>query len=362
MAFSRFHTESRPMSRHRRTLPLTITAVFLAMVLILPACKVVIRTPEHGYVESLSGEYLCQPESVCSISVNDTDFDEVFQAYSTDDSVQFSHWRRKFRGDADNYLCGKNTAECALTTAGFEESALLLAVLNSDQEYILEPVFRRDVDAGGSVLSECLIPKVPRNSRDYAAWNNNCGFATIVRWVDEDRCSRGCTEAPAALGQTDPVSDFTGDLVWAVCPGPDSPMTTDGRTWRGQVQYACASEPGLVFSALGDPMLTTATLSEIQSRVFNNSCAFSGCHGGAAPAAGQNLSPGRSFANLVNVPSSQNSSFIRVIPGDADNSLLVRKLEGTAPFGSRMPLGRAPLGSSDIQLIRDWIDAGALDN
>ena len=31
-------------------------------------------------------------------------------------------------------------------------------------------------------------------------------------------------------------------------------------------------------------------------------------------------------------------------------------------FGSRMPLGRAPLSGTQIAQIKDWIDEGALDN
>jgi hypothetical protein len=75
-----------------------------------------------------------------------------------------------------------------------------------------------------------------------------------------------------------------------------------------------------------------------------------------------NLSSGQSFSNLVNRPSSQNASLTRVIPFDANRSLIVQKLEGTAPVGSRMPLGRAPLSNSKIQTVREWIDAGAEDN
>jgi hypothetical protein len=117
----------------------------------------------------------------------------------------------------------------------------------------------------------------------------------------------------------------------------------------------------LVLAAPG-PGPSAATLSQIQNEIFNNSCAFSGCHAGGSPAAGMNLSSGQSFSNLVNRPSSQNASLTRVIPFDANGSLIVQKLEGTAPVGSRMPLGRAPLSNSEIQTVREWIDAGAENN
>ena len=49
-----------------------------------------------------------------------------------------------------------------------------------------------------------------------------------------------------------------------------------------------------------------------------------------------------------------------VIPEDAENSLLVQHIEGrqTPP----MPYGELPLSDSLIQLIRTWIDEGALNN
>ena len=49
-----------------------------------------------------------------------------------------------------------------------------------------------------------------------------------------------------------------------------------------------------------------------------------------------------------------------IIPGDAENSLLVERIEGrVAP---RMPLDRPPLSQQNIDLIRTWIDDGANDN
>lgn len=48
------------------------------------------------------------------------------------------------------------------------------------------------------------------------------------------------------------------------------------------------------------------------------------------------------------------------IAGDAQNSLLVKYLDGRQ--NPRMPFGRLPLNDSLIQKIRVWIDEGALDN
>ncbi len=106
-----------------------------------------------------------------------------------------------------------------------------------------------------------------------------------------------------------------------------------------------------------------ATLESIQETVFTPTCAVSGCHTGPAGSglpAGQDLSNvGASFASLVNVPSEQEPTLLRVDPGNADASYLVQKIEGTAASGSRMPLGGAPLAQASIDNIRAWIDAGA---
>lgn len=49
-----------------------------------------------------------------------------------------------------------------------------------------------------------------------------------------------------------------------------------------------------------------------------------------------------------------------VLPGDAGNSLLVQKLQGTQVTGSMMPPS-GKLSDTEIQVIIDWINAGALE-
>jgi hypothetical protein len=51
---------------------------------------------------------------------------------------------------------------------------------------------------------------------------------------------------------------------------------------------------------------------------------------------------------------------VRVVPNDPDASFLVMKLEGGPDLaGERMPFGGSRLPDADIQLVRDWIEAGA---
>lgn len=100
------------------------------------------------------------------------------------------------------------------------------------------------------------------------------------------------------------------------------------------------------------------TLSSIQENVFTPIC--STCHGGANPAAGQNLSNiENSIANLINVNSS-NPQFKRVLPGSSAESYLYLKVTGNSQAGAQMPLGQRALDQDTINAIKQWIDDGAL--
>ena len=104
------------------------------------------------------------------------------------------------------------------------------------------------------------------------------------------------------------------------------------------------------------------TAASIQANLFDAQCIE--CHFGAAPAGDLNLEDGNSFTNLINIsrfPSDPDYP-IRVIPGDSDNSFLIRKLEGdlSPTEGSQMPLNKTPLSQDAIDIIRQWIDDGAI--
>src|SRR4029453_18798684 len=87
----------------------------------------------------------------------------------------------------------------------------------------------------------------------------------------------------------------------------------------------------------GEPLPLAPEFQSIQDNVFTPICTT--CHAGAAPPRGLRLEEGASYAMLVNTPSDEVPSLNRVTPGDPDSSYLIQKLEGTADFGDRMPLG-----------------------
>lgn len=105
-----------------------------------------------------------------------------------------------------------------------------------------------------------------------------------------------------------------------------------------------------------------ANFSEIQDAVFTPSCATAGCHQGANAPQGLRLDAANSYGLLVDVASSQVPSILRVRPGDPDASYLIQKLDGTAAVGAQMPLNAQALPQPDIDMIRQWITDGAIDD
>lgn len=111
--------------------------------------------------------------------------------------------------------------------------------------------------------------------------------------------------------------------------------------------------------------------------IFDANCIR--CHSGASAPLGLDLSEGLSFSNLVNQPSVEFESHMRVKPGDSRTpcetglgsglgSEIVEKIlwcpdtPGVPSFGARMPLGGPFLSNEEINLIIEWIDQGAPNN
>lgn len=112
-----------------------------------------------------------------------------------------------------------------------------------------------------------------------------------------------------------------------------------------------------------EPQPSTAVsskLSDIQAKVFTQSCALSGCHGSTNNQANLLLTDGNSFSNLVNVQSLLFPQFERVVPDSSSKSLLIKILKGEV--SPRMPLNRDPLSAAVIDSIAKWINNGALNN
>ncbi len=133
------------------------------------------------------------------------------------------------------------------------------------------------------------------------------------------------------------------------CPGPTVPPgdmnddTTD-----------CPKEIG-----------TPVSFSQDIQPIFNFRCTVCHVTRGLADDEGIDLRlvAGESYAGLVNQQSVQDASLTLVVPGDSSQSLLWMKVSmDNPPVGGRMPFLLSTLDDGCIELIRRWIDEGALDN
>jgi hypothetical protein len=110
-------------------------------------------------------------------------------------------------------------------------------------------------------------------------------------------------------------------------------------------------------SSSGGTLPLSADFDAIQANVFTPICSV--CHAGATAPQGLMLDAAHSYNLLVDVPSTEVPSILRVKPGDPTNSYIIQKLEGHAAVGGQMPLGETPLPATTIAFIVQWITDGA---
>lgn len=140
----------------------------------------------------------------------------------------------------------------------------------------------------------------------------------------------------------DPASDY-----FFVVRAEDTAGNQDGNT----VEVQSTTGAAVSFGADVEPILADA-------------CARSGCHTGVNPAEDLDLRSGRAHASLVDVPASQcTDGRLRVDPANPDGSYLLDKILGVdLCAGTIMPKGGGGLTPAEVQIIRDWVAAGALDD
>jgi hypothetical protein len=98
--------------------------------------------------------------------------------------------------------------------------------------------------------------------------------------------------------------------------------------------------------------------------IFTRSPGGCGCHmpNAAGPGIGIQIS-GLNLGSLSALRAGGLNSGPRiVVAGQPCDSILYEKVYEAPSFGSRMPLGGAPLPAPDLELLHDWIAEGAHDN
>lgn len=129
----------------------------------------------------------------------------------------------------------------------------------------------------------------------------------------------------------------------------------------------CAGE-GIVDPTAPTPLCTDVVpfrpeLHCIQQFVFTPTCAFSGCHANPGAQLGMELYEGRTFMQIVGVPSVEDPNLLRIEPGNPDDSYLIRKIRGDPSIvEERMPFGGPYLTQEEIDVIVQWVLDGAQDN
>ena len=124
---------------------------------------------------------------------------------------------------------------------------------------------------------------------------------------------------------------------------------------------ACGEAP-----STGDagPEAIAPHLGEIETKVFAIGCATSSCHG-APNEHGLVLTPGKSYASLVNVAArnaaASAAGMKRVEPGAPEHSFLIQKVtsDQRAGFGAIMPPIGDHLDDAAIAALTQWIQNGA---
>jgi len=133
-------------------------------------------------------------------------------------------------------------------------------------------------------------------------------------------------------------------LVLSACGG-DSGGSTD-ITGPGGDEEEVITDPS-----------TPVSYSQQVAPIFQASCAGSGCHV-------NNSRNGVELTTYSTTMASVGTNYGSkvVIAGNASLSPLVDKIEANPANGARMPDGRAALSQAKIDLIRRWINEGALNN
>ena len=132
---------------------------------------------------------------------------------------------------------------------------------------------------------------------------------------------------------------------------------------RSRFLLFALSSLAMVFSVgceVGEPL--EPTMTSIHDKIIQRSCSSESCHGGTSPEASLDLSTAQSsYDGLVGHPSEVEPSYIRVVEGDPDNSLLYLVLIGTVGSLDQMPTGYE-LDAEEIEAVRQWIEDGAENN
>ncbi len=97
---------------------------------------------------------------------------------------------------------------------------------------------------------------------------------------------------------------------------------------------------------------------DIRPIITSVGCTAGGCHGTGSSQGGMTLGSG-TYSQVLAASGTHGKI---VVSGNANASNMYLKVTDTPPFGNRMPNGGPFLNTTQINLIRDWINQGAQNN
>jgi mono/diheme cytochrome c family protein len=156
------------------------------------------------------------------------------------------------------------------------------------------------------------------------------------------------------------LTDFTNQVADSLLPGNQPP--SDQNDDQDDDGTDDPPDSGDDEPDQGDGPLTF--IADIQP-LLNDRCVSCHSPGGLAQMQGIPWDYGgeTAFEDLINQPSSMDSEFILVVPGDPDSSLFFLKVNSDSPpVGAMMPFGGPPLADGEVELIRLWIEQGAVED
>ena len=147
---------------------------------------------------------------------------------------------------------------------------------------------------------------------------------------------------------------------------------TDLANFQNSLWYVNITTAANPMGLIRGQLIPAPTFTMVQAMIFSTMC--TGCHTGvpttAVPPATTTL-PGSmnltntaaSYKALVGVPSLEVPTVLRVAPGNPATSYLIQKLQGSVGItGKQMPLGGTFLSPAQINMVAQWITAGAQYN
>lgn len=212
----------------------------------------------------------------------------------------------------------------------------------------------------GSCESVCAAGEVCLKGQCAAGCGSlvQCGTSCVDTRSSPLNCG-ACGKA-CAPGQTCSAGQCGCPDGGSLCGGSCVDLRSDAKNC-GACGKACGAGEACVGGACGCSSSQSVSFKNDVAPVLAAACTAAGCHAGMKPKEDLSLELAKSYAELVNVTSSQCGGGRKlVVPGSPSSSYLLQKLLDTdVCTGTQMPKAGQSLPSSQLDAISSWICSGA---